>query len=130
MHETLLNEICQPLLKQTLLGAGARGVHLLGENVLQREAERGSQGADQARNVEGELGDGGQQHSSDDGDERHVHLEGAHEEEQRGTPRLSSADMHILHKKTKQTNDVQISGPRNTHSCRLRRRENGGQRPV
>lgn len=56
-------------LEQAKLRQGARRVHLFGENVLQREAERGSQSTDQPRDVEGELGDGGQQHPSNDGDE-------------------------------------------------------------
>lgn len=57
-----------------LARANARRFHLFGENVLQREAECGSQSTDQPWNVEGELGDCGQQHSSDDGDEWRVHL--------------------------------------------------------
>ena len=48
--------------------------YLFGEDVLQREAERGSQSADESWNIKGQLSGGGQQHSSDDGDERHVHL--------------------------------------------------------
>lgn len=47
----------------------ARGYYLFGENVLQREAERGSQSTDQPGNIEGELGDRGEQHPSDNGDE-------------------------------------------------------------
>lgn len=51
-----------------------RGSYLLGEDVLQREAQGCSQGADQSRHIKGQFGHRGQQHAADDGDERHVHL--------------------------------------------------------
>lgn len=43
--------------------------YLFGENVLQGEAEGGSQGADKSRDVKGQFGHRGQQHAADDGDE-------------------------------------------------------------
>lgn len=47
----------------------ARVTYLLGEDVLQREAEGGGQSADEPRHVKGQFGHGGQQHAADDGDE-------------------------------------------------------------
>lgn len=43
--------------------------YLLGEDVLQREAEGGGQSADESRHVKGQFGHRGQQHAADDGDE-------------------------------------------------------------
>lgn len=43
--------------------------YLFGENILQREAQGGSEGADEPPHVERQLSDCGQQDAADDGDE-------------------------------------------------------------
>lgn len=58
----------------THAAGSVRGSYLFGEDVLQREAQGGSQGADQSRHIKGQFGHRGQQHAADDGDERYVHL--------------------------------------------------------
>lgn len=50
--------------------------YLFGENILQREAQRGSKGTDKPPYVERQLSDGGQQDAANDGDEGQVHLQG------------------------------------------------------
>ena len=57
-----------------------RTIYLFGEDVLQGEAERGSQSADESWKIKGQLGGRGQQHPPDDGDERHIHLRQKHTE--------------------------------------------------
>lgn len=55
-----------------------RIVYLFGKNVLQRKAECGRKSTDQSQNMKGEFSHSGQQHSTDDGDERYVNLQQDH----------------------------------------------------